>query len=85
MASRVVSTKLNEDEHKRIMEICSIKQITVSKLLKKTLLASIREEKERKRSADSVRKNQQPEQNYQKKTQSLVEHEIQREDRFMYY
>jgi len=59
MASRVVSTKLNEDEHRKIMEICGTKGITVSKLLKKTLLESIREEKERKRSSGSVRKNQQ--------------------------
>jgi len=33
---------------------------------KKTLLESIREEKERKRSSDSVRKNQQSEQYYKK-------------------
>ncbi len=85
MASRVVSTKLSEDEHKRIIEICNIKQITVSKLLKKTLMESIRDEKERKRSADSVRKNQQSEQYYQKKTQSLGDHENEREKRFMYY
>lgn len=85
MASRVVSTKLNEDEHRRIMEICSTKGITVSKLLKKTLLESIREERERKRSSDSVRKNQQSEQYYKKIPQSLGEHEIEREKRFMYY
>jgi len=85
MASRVVSTKLSEDEHKRIMEICSTKGITVSKLLKKTLFEGIREEKERKRSLGSVRKNQQSEQYYQKETQSLGEHEIEREKRFMYY
>lgn len=85
MASRVVSTKLNEDEHRRIMEICSTKGITVSKLLKKTLLESIREEKERKRSSGSVRKNQQSEQYYQKRPQSLGENEIEREKRFMYY
>jgi len=85
MASRVVSTKLNEDEHRRIMEICSTKGITVSKLLKKTLLESIREEKERNRSSGSVRKNQQSEQYYQNRPQSLGEHEIEREKRFMYY
>ncbi len=67
------------------MEICNVKQITVSKLLKKTLMESIRDEKERKRSADSVRKNQQSEQYYQKKTQSLGDHENEREKRFMYY
>ncbi len=85
MASRVVSTKLNDDEHRRIMEICSTKGITVSKLLKKTLLESIREEKERKRSSDSVRKNQQSEQYYKNRPQSLGENEIEREKRFMYY
>lgn len=85
MASRVVSTKLNEDEHKRIMEICNIKQITVSKLLKKTLMASIREEKEKKRSANSVTNNQQSEQHYQKQTQSLGEQQTENKNRFMYY
>ena len=85
MASRVVSTKLSEDEHKRIVEICSVKGITVSKLLKKTLLEGIREEKERKRSPNSVRKNQQSEQYYKNKPQSLGESEIEREKRFMYY
>jgi len=85
MASRVVSTKLSEDEHKRIVEICSVKGITVSKLLKKTLLEGIREEKERKRSPGSVRKNQQSEQYYEKKPQSLGEYEIEREKRFIYY
>ena len=85
MASRVVSTKLNEDEHKRIMEICSDKGITVSKLLKKTLLDGIRQEKERKRSSGNVRKNQQSEQYYQNKPQSFDEHENETERRFMYY
>lgn len=89
MATRVVSTKLNEEEHRRIMEICSDKGITVSKLLKKTLMERIREEKERKTSSNnfdqhsqkSINREQIYQKNYQENKQSFEKHE----DRFMYY
>ena len=89
MANRVVSTKLNEEEHSKIMQICSDKGITVSKLLKKTLMERINEEKQkRKNSTNDFRKDQQKsvqeensEKYFQKKEQSFGDHE----DRFMYY
>ena len=50
MVNRVVSTKLTEDEHSRILEICNDNGITVSRLLKRALLDRIKkEEKEKKR------------------------------------
>ncbi len=92
MANRVVSTKLSNDEHKKIMEICNNKGITVSKLLKKTLLERIKEEKEKNNSSNS-RKH--PRQSFDSEKQSQNSFEAKREsleirsrnsdDRFMYY
>ena len=50
MVNRVVSTKLTEEEHSKILEICNDNGITVSRLLKRALLDRIKkEEKEKKR------------------------------------
>ena len=88
MATRVVSTKLNEEEHRRIMEICNNRGITVSKLLKKTLLERIREEKQKTYSTNNLENNSQKlfqlkhsEEHSQNKEQSFQRNE----ERFMYY
>ena len=89
MANRVVSTKLNEEEHKRIMQICSEKGITVSKLLKKTLMEQIREEKQQKQSSNNFRNNSQKRYQEQSNSEKFAQNKEQsfrnNDDRFMYY
>lgn len=80
MANRVVSTKLNEEEHKKILKICDDKGITVSKLLKKTLLESINEEKQNVRTSFNSRQSEFLE---KKKQDGMRNDEL--EKRFMYY
>ena len=44
MASKVVSTKLTEEEYGKLVGLCSAKGYTVSKLLKRAILESMNEE-----------------------------------------
>ena len=43
VASRVVSTKLNEEEYGKLVGLCSSSGFTVSKLLKRAILARMNE------------------------------------------
>ncbi len=44
VASRVVSTKLNEEEYGKLVGLCSSSGFTVSKLLKRAILARMNED-----------------------------------------
>ena len=45
VASKVVSTKLNEEEYGKLVGLCSSTGFTVSKLLKRAILARMNEER----------------------------------------
>jgi len=44
MGSKVVSTKLSEEEYGKLVGLCSVSGDTVSKLLKRAILSSMNEE-----------------------------------------
>lgn len=45
MGSKVVSTKLSEEEYGKLVGLCSVSGDTVSKLLKRAILSRMNEEK----------------------------------------
>ena len=83
MASRVVSTKLSEEEYGKLVGLCSSSGFTVSKLLKRAILARMNEEspKVEQQISASKREGVKPTQN--KKIQKPVAK--QEEEKFLYY
>ena len=57
MVNRVVSTKISEEEHGKIVEICNDIGITVSTMVKQAIRERVKkEEKERKRLESQMKK-----------------------------
>ena len=57
MVNRVVSTKISEEEHGKIVEICNDIGITVSTMIKQAIRERVKkEEKERKRLESQMKK-----------------------------
>ena len=57
MVNRVVSTKISEEEHCRIVEMCNDIGITVSTMVKQAIRERVKkEEKERKRLESQMKK-----------------------------
>jgi len=82
VASRVVSTKLNEEEYGKLVGLCSSSGFTVSKLLKRAILARMNEnntqiEKPTQTSRDDTMKLSQPKKTLVKTSNT--------EERFLYY
>ena len=82
VASRVVSTKLNEEEYGKLVGLCSTSGFTVSKLLKRAILARMNEgstqiEKPTQTFRDNTPKPSQPKKTLVKTSTT--------DDRFLYY
>ncbi len=82
VASRVVSTKLNEEEYGKLVGLCSSSGFTVSKLLKRAILARMNEnntqiEKPTQTSRDDTMKLSQSKKTLVKTSNS--------DERFLYY
>ena len=82
VASKVVSTKLNEEEYGKLVGLCSSSGFTVSKLLKRAILARMNEdnsqiEKPTQISIDDTPKPSQPKKTLVKQSNT--------EERFLYY
>jgi len=82
VASRVVSTKLNEEEYGKLVGLCSSSGFTVSKLLKRAILARMNEnntqiEKPTQTSRDDTSKPSQFKKTLVKSSNS--------DERFLYY
>ena len=82
VASRVVSTKLNEEEYGKLVGLCSSSGFTVSKLLKRAILARMNEnntqiEKPIQTSRDDTMKLSQSKKTLVKTSNS--------DERFLYY
>ena len=57
MVNRVVSTKLTEEEHSKVLEICNDNGMTVSSMLKRALLDLLKKEiKQKKKLAYELEK-----------------------------
>ena len=92
MVNRVVSTKISEEEHGKIVEICNDIGITVSTMVKQAIRERVKkEEKERKRLETQMKKvSQKTSQTESYIIESSVSQKIQRsdnkhEDRYLYF
>ena len=92
MVNRVVSTKISEEEHGKIVEICNDIGITVSTMVKQAIRERVKkEEKERKRLESQMKKVSQK--TFQAESdimESSVSQNIQRrenkhEERYLYF
>jgi len=82
VASRVVSTKLNEEEYGKLVGLCSSSGFTVSKLLKRAILARMNENKTQIEKPTQTFRDDAPKPSQSKKT--LVK-PSNTDERFLYY
>ena len=81
MGSKVVSTKLSEEEYGKLVGLCSASGYTVSKLLKRAILERMNEEDVQEVPTPKPARSEEP-----KVIQTpQVKSTIQSEDRFQYY
>ena len=92
MVNRVVSTKISEEEHGRIVEICNDIGITVSTMVKQAIRERVKkEEKERKRLESQMKKISQK--SFQTESdiiqpsvsQNQPRREIKQEEKYLYF
>ena len=92
MVNRVVSTKISEEEHGRIVEICNDIGITVSTMVKQAIRERVKkEEKERKRLESQMKKISQK--SFQTESdiiqpsvsQNQPRREIKHEEKYLYF
>lgn len=83
MASRVVSTKLNEEEYGKLVGLCSTSGFTVSKLLKRAILARMNDESPKVEQQVDVPKSEEYKPTQNKKIEKLVPKK--EEEKFLYY
>lgn len=82
MGSKVVSTKLTEEEYGKLIGLCSASGYTVSKLLKRAILTRMNEESNRENIPTPkpvVKAEPQVIQEYQ------IKKKVSSEDKFLYY
>ncbi len=82
VASRVVSTKLNEEEYGKLVGLCSSSGFTVSKLLKRAILARMNEDNAEIKKPTQISRDDTPKLSQPKKT--LVK-PSNTDERFLYY
>ncbi len=84
MGSKVVSTKLSQEEYGKLVGLCSASGFTVSKLLKKAILERMKEEpvQAEKKSREQELLVQKPIVAKKQQTQKNI---FEKEDRFLYY
>ena len=92
MVNRVVSTKISEEEHGKIVEMCNDIGITVSTMVKQAIRERVKkEEKERKRLESQMKKvsqkSSQTESDIMQSSVSQIQprREIKNEDRYLYF
>jgi len=78
MASKVVSTKLTEEEYGKLVGLCSSTGFTVSRLLKRAILTRMNEE------APRVHHTEKPTSETPKPSQTKIK-TPKEEERFLYY
>ena len=81
MGSKVVSTKLSEEEYGKLVGLCSASGDTVSKLLKRAILSRMNEESGQL----APSKPQVAEQTPKVVQKSKIKPTVGSEDRFLYY
>jgi len=81
MGSKVVSTKLTEEEYGKLVGLCSASGFTVSKLLKRAILERMNGDDSQEVLTPEPVRREEPEVNQTPQVKST----IQSEDRFQYY
>jgi len=82
VASRVVSTKLNEEEYGQLVGLCSSSGFTVSKLLKRAILARMNEDNAQIQKPTLTSRDDTPKPSQSKKTLVKLSNT---DERFLYY
>ncbi len=83
VASKVVSTKLNEEEYGKLVGLCSSSGFTVSKLLKRAILARMNDDNAQIKKPTQTSIDNTPKLIQSKKTQSIKTSNT--DERFLYY
>jgi len=83
VASKVVSTKLNEEEYGKLVGLCSSSGFTVSKLLKRAILARMNEDNAQIIKPTQTFSDNTPKPSQTKKTQLVKTSNT--DERFLYY
>lgn len=82
VASKVVSTKLNEEEYGKLVGLCSSSGFTVSKLLKRAILARMNEDNSQIEKPTQISRDDSSKPNQPKKTLVKLSNT---DERFLYY
>lgn len=82
MGSKVVSTKLSEEEYGKLVGLCSVSGDTVSKLLKRAILSSMNEEMDQQVRPAQKQVTEETPKVIQK---SKIKQTVGSDDRFLYY
>ncbi len=82
VASKVVSTKLNEEEYGKLVGLCSSSGFTVSKLLKRAILARMNEDNVQINKPTQISKDDTPKPSQPKK---ILVKQSNTDERFLYY
>jgi hypothetical protein len=82
VASKVVSTKLTEEEYGKLVGLCSTSGFTVSKLLKRAILARMNEDRTQIEKPPQTFRDDTPKPSESKKTLVKASNT---DDRFLYY
>lgn len=82
VASKVVSTKLNEEEYGKLVGLCSSSGFTVSKLLKRAILARMNEDNNQIEKPTQISRDDMPKPSQLKKTLVKLSNT---DERFLYY
>ncbi len=82
VASKVVSTKLNEEEYGKLVGLCSSSGFTVSKLLKRAILARMNEDNSQINKPTQTPRDDTPKPSQPKKTLVKLSNT---DERFLYY
>jgi len=83
VASKVVSTKLNEEEYGKLVGLCSSSGFTVSKLLKRAILARMNEDNAQIKKPTETSRDDTMKLSQSKKTQLVKTSNT--DERFLYY
>ncbi len=88
MGSKVVSTKLSEEEYGKLVGLCSTSGDTVSKLLKRAILSRMNEEvgrEERSTQKPVVKQKSVVKPKHLVNNKLKIKHLVGSDDRFLYY
>ena len=94
MVNRVVSTKLTEEEHSKVLEICNDNGMTVSSMLKRALLDLLKKEIKQKKklayeleriSIPSTKKSEIVKETIPEQNTTIVQEKPEEDSKYLYF